>query len=106
MGERRELVKCGRFDLELEDHGYLVLNGAFYTEGGGQGLGYGVDACFLKAFLKAIGVKTLRDVEGKSCWVTTPSFGGNIEKIEPLHRGDGVPFDIAEWARDLEEKRK
>jgi len=43
----------------------------------------------------ALGVTHLSDMDGMSCWVTHSLTG--VEKIEPLHKKDGVPFVIAEW---------
>lgn len=96
--KERSLAKCSDFDFGIEDHGLPVLFGSFeYDEWGVQGLGYSVDAEFLKRFLAVFGVRQLNDVNGKSCWVTHNN--SQILKIEPLHKKDGVPFDIEEWVK-------
>ncbi len=95
----RHLARAVGFDLAINDHGRLVLSGHFeYGENGGlgQGLGYGVDAEFLKRFMAAMGVSELRKANGRACWVT--STHGSVEKIEPLFKKDGVAFDIKAWA--------
>lgn len=98
----RLLARCKGFDLELEDRGHLILKGCFYYEGqlGVQGLGYEVDAVFLKRFLRAIGVYELQQVNGRSCWVTV--IDGTVRIIEPLHAEDGTRFDIREWVKEKE----
>lgn len=96
MAIERELAKARSFDVGIEDHGILVMFGYFDYEGGGaQGLGYCIDSSFLYRFLSAFGVEKLRDVEGKSCWVTHDD--STIYKIEPLHKKDGTEFDIKLW---------
>jgi len=92
----RELAKCLEFDIADNDHGGLMLGGHFEYEGGGcQGLGYQVDIKFVQMFMEAFGVSRLQDVNGKSCWVTHGENG--ISKIEPLHKGEGTPFEIDKW---------
>lgn len=92
----RDLAICRGFDLEIEDHGILVLTGHFEYEGGSsQGLGYAVNAAFLYRFLAVFGNCALRKVEGKSCWVTHDH--SSISKIEPLHKKGGDAFDIPTW---------
>ena len=93
--EKRSLAKCKDFDFGIGS-GCPVLHGTFEYEGGGcRGLGYMVDAAFLMRFLAVFGVINLRDVNGKSCWVTNTH--DSIQKIEPLHKRDGTPFVISEW---------
>lgn len=94
--EGRILARCRGFDFAIEDHGLPTLNGHFEYEGGScQGMGYMVDTAFLFRFLEAVGVSSLRELEGKSCWVTHTH--DKISKIEPLHKKDGTPFIIEEW---------
>lgn len=100
-----EAAVAEAFDIEIEDHGFLVLSGTFrYTspEGGGchQGLGYSVDAAFLKRFLRAFGVYRLRQVSGKPCWVTHD--GSKIVKITPFTSDSGETFDISLWSLEKE----
>lgn len=92
----RELAKCRDFDVQIEDHGILVLAGTFeYESGGVQGLGYMIDASFLMRFMSVFGVEYLKDVNGKSCWVTHDD--SSITKIEPLHKKEGQAFIIKDW---------
>ena|SRR3990167_3196103 len=96
MTDERSLAKARNFDIWLEDHGLLVLDGHFeYEDGGAQGMGYCVDTAFLMRFLVAFGVDHLQKVNGKSCWVTHTN--DKISKIEPLHKKDGEAFDIPTW---------
>lgn len=96
MDATRELAKVHGFDLEIEDHGWLVLSGHFEYEGGGvQGIGYFADASFIMRLLAAIGVHQLSKCKGKSCWVTHTHDA--IQRIEPLHKEDGTPFIIKDW---------
>lgn len=93
----RSLAKCSGFDIMIEDHGILVMDGHFdYEEGTSQGLGYCIDTSFLYRFLGVFGVRHLHDVNGKSCWVTHTN--GSIEKLEPLHKSEGTPMIMADWS--------
>lgn len=92
----RSLAKCRGFDFVIEDHGCPFLAGTFeYDDGGCQGLGYVINVAFLMRLLDAVGAESLRELEGRSCWVTHDH--SHISKIEPLHKKDGKPFVIAEW---------
>jgi hypothetical protein len=98
VSEERTLARWRGKDLEIEDHGWLVLSGHFeYGENGGlcQGFGYFCDASFLMRFMGALGVTRFSEMDGKSCWVTRTRE--RILKVEPLHKKDGRPFDIEEW---------
>lgn len=98
----RSLAKCRGFDIGIEDHGILVMYGTFeYDDGGCQGLGYGIETSFLYRFLSVFSVEMLRQVNGKSCWVTHTN--DRITKIEPLHKKDGVPFDIVKWQKFVQQ---
>lgn len=100
--KQRHLARARNFDLMIEDHGLLVLAGHFDYEGwGSQGLGYQVDANFLKRFMEVFRVERLQQVNGRPCWVTQSS--DRIHMIEPLFAGEGTVFDIDAWAA---EKRK
>lgn len=93
----RILAKCVDFDFGIEDHGFPYLHGHFdFEDFGSQGLGYSIDTAFLMRFLGVFGVDRLRQVNGRSCWVTHE--GGLIVLIEPLHKKEGNPFDIKAWA--------
>ena len=92
----RSLAKCEGFDIVVEDHGCPFLSGSFkYEDGGGQGFGYIVDIPFIMRFIRALGVYGLKGTKGRSCWVTHTH--NNILKIEPLHKEDGVTFNIEKW---------
>lgn len=94
----RELAMVKRADIIIEDHGIPVLDVTFDYEGGScQGLGgYTLDAAFVFRFMLAIGVDSLSAAVGKSCFVTHDRM--SISKIEPLHKKNGTPFIIKEWA--------
>ena len=93
------LAKCRDFDIMYD--GVLMLGGSFmYNEGGMQGLGYEVDADFIKRFMGVFGVEWLQNVNGEACWVTRDPDSGFIIKIEPLFSGDGITFDISIWQKE------
>ena len=96
-GYDRELARLKNFDFALSDHGFPVLKGTFDYGGSGQGFGYVVDTDFITAFLRAVGVNELQQVNGKTVWVTHSNF--QIFKIEPLMKGDGETFDVTEWVK-------
>ena len=103
MAREKLLAKCREFDFGIEDHGIPFLFGTFeYDSGVCQGLGYGFDDAFLMRFLAVFGVQKLRQVNGKSCWVTCDD--SKIYKIEPLHKKDGTAFDIDAWAKWVKER--
>lgn len=92
----RELATAKFTDLEIEDHGWLVLRGGFeYESGSFQGFGYFAHSSFLMRLMNAVGVSEFRKLNGTSCWVTH-TFN-DIIKVEPLHKKGGTPFVIAEW---------
>jgi hypothetical protein len=98
MKPERNLAKCDGFDFIIEDHGMPFLSGSFTYEEPGwgtQGFGYVVDTAFMYRLLNAVGVHSLKDLKGKSCWVTHTH--DNISKVEPLHKKDGETFDIEKW---------
>jgi len=96
MTKERQLARCKDFDFYIEDHGLPAIRGGFeYDNGGFQGFGYMVNTAFLMRFMAAVGVDSLRALNGKSCWVTAD--WEKIYKVEPLHKKDGVAFDIEEW---------
>lgn len=64
---------------------------------GARSLGYQVDVAFMMRFLGVFGVDRLSKVNGQSCWVVLHD-DGQIERIEPLHKGTGRPFDVAAWS--------
>lgn len=101
MSEHRELAKLSDFDVCLDGRTFenITLSGTFNLEGSSSiGLGYLVDADFIKCVLKAVGVTEVKKLNGKSCWVTLRTFNGPVIKIEPLHKSDGEAFDITEWS--------
>ena len=92
------------FDFCIEDHGCPFMNGHFdYEDGCCQGFGYMVDVSFLMRLLSAVGVSSLRELNGEPCWVT--STGNKILKVEPLHKKDGAPFDITKWCKEKAEEK-
>lgn len=94
----RELARCVDFDFGLRRGVFPSLSGHFeYEKCGFQGMGYSIDTAFLVRFMNVFGVDELRDVNGKSCWVTHTH--DSITMIEPLHKKDGKPFDIEAWQK-------
>ena len=99
----REIARCSEFDVSVEDHGALTMYGSFEYDGGGQGLGYVIDAQFIKNFLGVFRVSRLRQVTGRYCWVTHSH--SSIIKLEPVLPNDGTEFDIAAWVAVLKASR-
>ena len=94
----RELARVEECEVGLEDHGILTLFISWEYDDGcsHQGLGcYAIDAAFLYRILDCFGVDRLRDIKGKSCWITHTH--SETSKIEPLHKKDGKPFVLKEW---------
>jgi hypothetical protein len=103
METERSLAKCGDFDLMIEDHGWLIIRGDFDYDGTSQGFTpYFADPSIIMRLLRAIGVDSLNDIEGKSCWVTHTN--DEITKIEPLHKKEGETFDILAWKKWAKER--
>lgn len=97
--EEKLLATCSAADIEIEDHGIPVLSVKFeYEDGGTQGFGgYQLDAAFVTRFMVALGVTSLSDVEGKSCWVVQGE-DGMIAEVHGLHKKcRGAPFVIKDW---------
>lgn len=100
----RELARIVRADLMIEDHGCLLSDLRFEYDGASQGLPLTLGknaAAFFKGVLAAVGVDTWSGLRGKSCWVTHTD--GQVCKIEPLHRRDGVPFDVEAFRKEKTE---
>lgn len=94
----RELARCVGFDLIDHEVVGLMLNGRLeYDSGKCEDLGYRSDTDFVMWFMRVFGVTNLQDVNGRSCWVTHDDAGGSIQQIYPLHRKDGVPFNVEAW---------
>lgn len=99
----RELAKTASHDIGIEDHGFMVMYGIFeYEDGGAQGWGVQIDLDFVRGILGVFGVDKLRQVNGKSCWVT--HCASRIHRVEPLHKKDGVPFDVDAWTSNIDKK--
>jgi len=103
----RHLAKIGKnIDLVIEGHGFMIpLIDFDYEDFGVQGLPMilGRDgADFLRRLLRAVGVFRFSALAGKSCWVTHDD--DTIHKIEPLHKGDGEPFDIKDWREECQKE--
>jgi len=100
----RSLARITECDFMIDDHGLPMLHCMFdYEDGGCQGLGQIVDIAFLMRFMAVFGLEYLRQAKGLSCWVT--HVHERIMKIEPLHKRDGRPFDIDEWAQWFHKKQ-
>ena len=100
----RELAKCEDFDIRDNEHGGLCLGGSFDFDGSSQGFGYQIDIEFVQKFMEVFGVTHLQAVNGKSCWVTHTY--DSIKLVEPLHKKDGVPFDVQAWAKEAQARAK
>lgn len=97
--KERLLAKCSAADIEIEDHGIPVFSVRLeYEDGGSQGFGgYQLDAAFVTRFMVAVGVTSLSDVEGRSCWVVLGE-DGMIAEVHGLHKkSSGAPFVIKDW---------
>ena len=97
--EHRELARCGKADIEIEDHGWIIINLQFeYDNSGIQGIGmYMLCPAFLIRLMNALGVRRLSDIEGTSCWVTHTNE--SIKRIDPLHKKDGDSFVVEDWRK-------
>lgn len=99
----RELAKLKGVDVMIDDHGIMIMGGTFYYESGCcQGFGYCIDMDFVRLLMEVFEANELKEVNGKSCWVTHDA--SSIIKIEPLHKGDGKTFDIKKWSEDCKKK--
>lgn len=58
---------------------------------------------FIKKFMLVFDVEHLKEVNGKSCWVTHTN--DNILKIEPLHKKDGEVFNLEEWSKQWKHQK-
>ena len=104
MKEDKRLAKIRNSDLFIEDHGCLMRPGEFeYEEGGIQGLGYIVNNDLIKGLMGAVGSRTLKGMNGKSCWVVCEK--GLVSEVHPLHKKDGLPFYIKEWQEKHKSKQ-
>lgn len=103
-GVKRELAKVTSADICEMYNGMLGLSVGFkYESGFSQNLsGYVLDAAMVIRVMAAIGVLSLSEAVGKSCWVTHTH--SSVIKIEPLHKDDGKPFVLAEWQKFVEKK--
>jgi hypothetical protein len=103
----RELARVTSADIGEVYNGMVGLCACFeYDDGaGGQCLtGYFLDAAMVVRFMNAMGSLSLAKCVGKSCWVTHTH--SKILKVEPLHKQDGVPFDVMEWERWTQERNE
>jgi hypothetical protein len=96
----RSLAKCKDFDFGIHDRGYGLSGNFEYEDGGCQGIGYLTDVSSILGLLQAVGVDSIQELEGKSCWVTHTHC--KIIKIEPLHKKNGKPFVIKKWQEWIE----
>jgi hypothetical protein len=90
----REVARLSGFDFGFEGS-WPLLVGSFNYDGGGQGLGCSVSIGFLKRFLAVFRVDSLREVNGRACWVTHTD--SSILLLEPLLPDEGEPFNIEAW---------
>jgi hypothetical protein len=99
-----KLSKVRSANIRIEDHGIPFLDVQFdHEDGYSQGLGvYTLDGAFVFRFMLAMGVSSLADAVGKSCWVDAGH--SSISAIYPLHKKDGQPFIIKEWQEWMERR--
>jgi hypothetical protein len=95
----RQVARYERADLEIDDHGILMLSGGFRGDGWGQGFGYQVDESFIRSLLAVFKVYKLQDINNKPCYITSCST--RIHRIDPLFSTEGTTFDIDVWAGRL-----
>lgn len=110
----RKLVRLTNADYRIDpDHGWPMIVGDFaFEDGGGFGaLGLYSDLAFVRGFLGAVGVHSIRELEGKSFWMNyskEPRLVGSVTddlvSISPLHKEDGTPFRIDMWRESQREK--
>ena len=98
----RKLARVKKLDLEIEDHGILVVRGGFEVESVGYyGMpDYCINTAFLYRLLDVFNYRKLRDLDGQPCWLTARFELGRffeVERIEPLFEKDGTAFVIADW---------
>lgn len=100
----RVLAKIRYVDFEIEDHGIPIWDIVFdYDDGSSQGMGgYTAEIGFMCRLLGAIGVYSMSELKGKSCWVTH-TFD-SISMVEPLHKKDGKPFVIEDWKKWIQKR--
>ncbi len=104
---QKVLARIKNPDIEIEDHGFLVLTASIETEKGSfGGFGYQLDMVFLRGFMGAVGVRSLKQLHGKSFWLVysgEPSvvITMGLVAIEPLHKSDGVVFSIKDWVEGI-----
>ncbi len=100
----RSLARIAHADIGEVYNGMVGLSVTFdYDDGGCQGLGgYMIEAGMIVRFMKAVGVLSLSDAVGKSCWVTHSH--SKVYRVEPLHKKDGTTFDIDEWSAWVNER--
>lgn len=110
----RKLVRVTKPDYRIDpDNGWPLLVGDFKFEDGGAFGSFGLysDLEFVRGFLGAVGVHSIRELEGKSFWMNyskEPSLGGGVVEdlisISPLHKADGTPFRVDMWREKQKQK--
>ena len=99
----REVAKISYVDFEIEDHGIPTWHVTFEGDGWGQGLGtYCAEISFMCRLMGAVGVYAMKDLKGKSVWITHTH--DSILKVEPLYKKDGKPFVIEDWKKWVNER--
>ena len=94
--KHRDLAKLKGFDIQIEDHGLMMMAGTFYFDSSScQGFGYCINIEFVRGLMEVFNANKLQDVNGKSCWVTHDR--SKIYKLEPLHKDEGKVFEINAW---------
>ncbi len=104
QGNKREVAVWKDGDVEVEDHGCLMLSGYFDFGGVSQGFGYVIDDTFLKNFIGVFNGGRLRNCNNKTVWVT--HCWDRIHKVEPILKEDGKAFDVDKWSQDLQKLAK
>ena len=102
----REVAKVMSADFVLS-RGFIpdVCIRFDYESGGSQHLtGWFCDVVFLVKLLQAFGAESMDEIVGKYIYVTHSQ--SKIQKIEPVIRSEGKPFDISKWAAWIKTRDK
>jgi hypothetical protein len=96
-----DLAIAERLDVGFEDHGWFVLFGGFSYGSSGQGIGLTMSSDFLKRFIRAFGVDTLQECNGRQIFVEHSNE--MIHRLIPVSfdnaADEPADFDIFEWSK-------
>jgi hypothetical protein len=97
-------AKVETANIGFGEHGSFTAFIRFNYGNACQGFGYVIDQKFIERFIKACGVKTLRECVGRVVMVTHSHT--NIHRVEPMAFEKGEVFDIDAWASSHSAKSK